>query len=329
MANTFTVTEQTPELSLLGGAAFSLSEPAPSFAVVGDATGVLSMTEPAPVAAFEGKTGVFAVSEVQPTVALTAYGPVGAELDTTEPQPVLAFVGFAATALAVTERRPTVALTGVRAVALASTEQLPTVTFTGIEGEIGNHSFAVAEQLPTLSFVSLVSASATSTTVELTEGPRPLEDYDAWSVNVANRAHSGFTNYRFNSFFTFNGVDYGVSDAGVFSLTGELDGVDPIPVKAIWGVSNLGNHFPKRFYRAFLTVRDRGGYFTVAAVMDEEERQTFTVDPTSKSGVHREVVRLRRDMIGTDVAVEVMNENGGDLEIHDLEVDHQVLKRRA
>lgn len=365
MANVFTVTEQLPEAALFGGAAISLEEVQPVVALIGSEVGSLAITEQPPLVALSSVTAGFALEEVLPvvalrnnagtfdltepppeqrfissyatfalrealpTVALETNWATRADLAVTETAPTVSLSGYRTTDLAVTEALPAVALTGRVDNVFTLTEALPTVALNGVVGTLDPGAFAVTEQLPVLAFISFTSSSAAEDVVVPTDEILPLTEYTAWSVNVANGAHAGFTNYQFNSFFAFEGKQYGLSDSGVFELVGDDDDGELINAKAVWGVSDLGTHYPKRFYRAFLTARDRGGYVSLAVIMDEVERQEFSCDHSGKAGVHTKPVRLRRDMIGTNVAVELANVAGEDIDVLGPEIEHQVLKRRA
>ncbi len=330
--NIFTLVEPTPTLSFAGGASLSLVEPLPLFSSDGNEGASFALIEPFPGITFAGVSGNFALTEPFPTIDFGGVWLSTGNFALKEPLPIFAFTGQKASTLTLVEPLPKLSLNSYIPGTLRLTEPIPLLDMIG--GSTGQVvSFAFDEPIPILNLIgfAVVSPDA-SIPVDPESGEiRPLSDYTAWSVNVKNGAHAGFTNYEFSSLLYFNGKYYGTRDDGLFELAGDDDNGAKIVTSNRWGASDHGTAYPKRFHHSDVECRSRNaGTMILKIYADEEDSKSFPFDPgeLGRKGLHNQVVRGRRDLLGTEITPEIVNVDGGDWEVNGFEINMQTLPRR-
>lgn len=316
MANTFTLTEAPPTFTFIGGGSLTISEASPVLSLIGRSPTAFTLQEPAPVLVMQGVSGRLDMTEPIPVFAATGSSSRGS-FTFTEPIPVFAATGRKQTSFTLTEPIPVVDLLSKVESLFTFEEPVPTFSATG--DIVATVTFTFSEPVPVLEFVGVL---------DLVDADSEYSNYTAWVVNPVNQVHSGFKNYEFNSLFAFNGSYYGCRSDGVFELVGNSDDGTEISSVNVWGDSEMGHPYHKRFYRANIEIRNQGdGTLTLGITTNETSRTTFSVDPTDVSGLHRKVIRGRRDVHGTEFSLDLYNVDGGDFDVHEIEVINQELKR--
>ncbi|HZX81045.1 MAG TPA: hypothetical protein VFE72_08860 [Lysobacter sp.] len=83
-------------------------------------------------------------------------------------------------------------------------------------------------------------------------------DYLATTINTANKATSGYTNYPFNSFAKLGRTYYGMAPDGIRRLEGPDDAGDPIAARVRLAFTNMGSIAEKRIRAAYLAYTATG-----------------------------------------------------------------------
>jgi hypothetical protein len=151
------------------------------------------------------------------------------------------------------------------------------------------------------------------------------EDGVVWVVNMDTGASSQYEQYGFNSFFTRDGVHYGVTDDGIYKLEGDDDAGQPIDALAALPRSNLGDGYLKNVPNFYVGVASTGKLI-LKAVADGQEYLYEARSSSEELSTHR--IDLGRGLEGTFWQFTLMNQDGCDFEIADIEFVPVVRKRR-
>lgn len=163
---------------------------------------------------------------------------------------------------------------------------------------------------------------------EFSGGVLLLESFEVVCVNARSKAHSTYTNFPFNSFARFNGVDLGCSSAGIHTLGGDLDETENIDAELWFGLSDCGTSNKKRVDSVWLRVR-RNGALDVKLKYDEVVEVIDRVPNYSTSdGVQTVRSKGARGAEGNFIQVGVANVDGSDFELPDMEMDTVTLSGR-
>jgi hypothetical protein len=151
------------------------------------------------------------------------------------------------------------------------------------------------------------------------------EDGVVWVVNMDTNASSQYEQYGFNSFFTRNGIHYGVADDGIYELSGDDDAGQPIEALAMLPKSNLGDGYLKNVPNFYVGVSSTGKMILKA----NADGQEYLYEARSSSEdlkTHR--FDLGRGLEGTFWQFTLMNQEGCDFNIADIEFTPVVRRRR-
>jgi hypothetical protein len=146
-----------------------------------------------------------------------------------------------------------------------------------------------------------------------------------WVVNLDTGASSQYEQYGFNSFFTRDGIHYGVADDGIYKLEGDDDNGQPIESMAALPRSNLGDGYLKNVPNFYVGVSSTGRMI-LKAVADGQEYLYEARSSSEELKTHR--IDLGRGLEGTFWQFTLMNQEGCDFEIADIEFVPVVRKRR-
>ena len=146
-----------------------------------------------------------------------------------------------------------------------------------------------------------------------------------WVVNMDTGASSQYEQYGFNSFFTRNGVHYGVADDGIYKLEGDDDNGQPIESLAALPRSNLGDGYLKNVPNFYVGAASTGKLI-LKAVADGQEYLYEARSSSEELKTHR--IDLGRGLEGTFWQFTLINQDGCDFKIADIEFVPVVRKRR-
>jgi hypothetical protein len=151
------------------------------------------------------------------------------------------------------------------------------------------------------------------------------EDGVVWVVNMDTNASTKYEQYGFNSFFTRNGIHYGVADDGIYELSGDDDAGQPIDALAALPRSNLGDGYLKNVPNFYVGVASTGKLI-LKAVADGQEYLYEARSSSEELSTHR--IDLGHGLEGTFWQFTLMNQDGCDFKIADIEFEPVVRKRR-
>ena len=155
-------------------------------------------------------------------------------------------------------------------------------------------------------------------------------DYEMWVVNTATIGAAKYTNTPFNSMATTRGKTYGLTETGLFELTGDDDAGAPIEAAIQTGMLDFGTHENKAIARAYLYVGS-GDHIYLRAISSrkgERASQWYEIIPRIEDDVEPRRVRLARGVKSVTWGFEVKNIDGGSLDLRYLDAVPVVLRRR-
>lgn len=106
---------------------------------------------------------------------------------------------------------------------------------------------------------------------------------DVWVANIATQAHSRYAGFGFNSFCRYDGKYYGCKSDGIYELTGDTDGADPIPCTVTFAETDFGASNLKRFESVYLGVK-ASGQLVLKVVQDASNVYHYNVIPSGNDG---------------------------------------------
>ncbi|HAR39195.1 MAG TPA: hypothetical protein DCS09_11820 [Porphyromonadaceae bacterium] len=137
-----------------------------------------------------------------------------------------------------------------------------------------------------------------------------------WVVNMETAASSQYDRYGFNSFFERDGEYFGVADDGIYKLDGDDDdGVD-IDVLIEIGSSNYGTYKDKKSTGLEIGCSSTG-VLILKITVDGIERLYRMTRTSSTIETHNIPVSHRQ--VGSQWNITLINENGCDLDISDID----------
>jgi hypothetical protein len=138
-------------------------------------------------------------------------------------------------------------------------------------------------------FLASLDANLTSLDTTLATTGTSVLDNTArvWVVNIDTEATSQYDNYGYNSFYTYEGKNYGVAADGIYELTGTTDNGTNIDAQVDFGRSDLGSFYKKRVTSAYLGLNSSGKLsLTVEA---DGVTQTFVMKDSSTTTTRQRV----------------------------------------
>ena len=152
---------------------------------------------------------------------------------------------------------------------------------------------------------------------------------EVWVVNEETKAHSTYTNWRFNSYGEFNGIAIVAFPDGLYTLTGDEDGTTQIDAKVYWAPSDLGTNKQKTGWDAYVRVRGSGEPIRLVAVTDEVEKRIYTGTMVNfPKGIHPKRFQSTRALQGRMWQFGFENTQGGDFALEEIEIIPVVGSRR-
>lgn len=151
--------------------------------------------------------------------------------------------------------------------------------------------------------------------------------FKTYALNTKNIAHTEYTNYNFNSYFKLANIYYGVTNTGIYKLTGDLDIASAIQTEVALPISSFDKQGMKACQDAIILGRLVGD-MEVQLVFDEQEaREGFIVTSDTREGLHRIRVRIPKGLKGAVVQPKLKNVDGSNFSINNLELFIKELQR--
>ena len=204
------------------------------------------------------------------------------------------------------------------------------VSLTGLTGLVGKPTVILPGMTVSLTgYVIPVGVPAVilpGLTVAL-KGTVAAASYKAIVINTETFAISEYDNFNFSSFARYNGAVYASGPAGLYRLDGALDDTTPIGAKLSTGLWSFDttNNVRLDDMIAYL----KGSQVKITTVDDELNPTSSEItNQATKSGVYPVRLTACKGGIGNAFGFDIENVEGGDLELKDLEVRVEKLRRK-
>jgi hypothetical protein len=102
------------------------------------------------------------------------------------------------------------------------------------------------------------------------------EIYECWVLNTPKFAPSVYSNFKFNSYCSFEGKAFGANGAGIYELAGDTDAGDPIDAGVTFSKTTFGVPTAKRLLKAHIGYT--GGTPVIIIEVENGTRKTYTID---------------------------------------------------
>ncbi len=147
-----------------------------------------------------------------------------------------------------------------------------------------------------------------------------------WAVNADTGASSMYEGYDLNSMGKWGPSQYlGARNDGIYLMEGDDDDGAPIRASIAFGAKTFGTLQKKTVQHAYLGVASGGGLYARVSV----DGKTYTYKVRRSSDVlQTQRIDMGRGLQATHVVLELLNENGADFELADIEFNIAVLARR-
>jgi hypothetical protein len=159
------------------------------------------------------------------------------------------------------------------------------------------------------------------------------EQYDAWVMNARTKAFSQFTNYNFNSFATFNGVNYAMGEQGLYRLDGETDAGALIDYSVKTGLLDLNKSGMKRVLSAYLHFKAGGEVLLKVNVTSDKgvkEEHWFKLDGRTATDMREDRIKdMGQGIVSSLWQFEITRLSGSGFEFDSMRVLPVNLTRRV
>lgn len=159
----------------------------------------------------------------------------------------------------------------------------------------------------------------------------PEGAFSAWVLNADTTGVTSYSNFPFNSLATHRGVTYGLTETGLYELTGDTDDGTPIEAHLRTGDLDFGTSRDKNIPRAYLNLLTSGQVVlkTISSIRGARTERWYELAPKAGNDEALRRVPLARGLRGATWAFEVRNLEGATFEFSDAEVLPVVLSRRG
>jgi len=153
---------------------------------------------------------------------------------------------------------------------------------------------------------------------------------EGWVLNTDTLGYSEYTNFPFNSLAAVNGRHYAVAEDGLYELTGDDDAGEPIDAAIRTGLLDLGSHFIKDAKAAYLGYTSSGKLVLKVATTakGQKEEWWYELKQGSAPSLRDGRVTIGRGLRAKYWQFEVVNTDGADFELDDIQVMYNILSRR-
>ena len=167
-------------------------------------------------------------------------------------------------------------------------------------------------------------------------GKLPLEDgdYSAWVMNAETTGATTYSNFPFNSLLTHENRSYGVTETGLYELTGTDDDGTDIDWSIRTGDINFRSSKDKRTIRAYIYALTDGSLTlkTVSSDFGARTERNYLIEPRASDSQDDEtfrMVKLSRGLQGIWWSFELTSVDGSTVDFKGAEVLPVILVRRG
>lgn len=201
-----------------------------------------------------------------------------------------------------------------------------------------NIAFVVAEGIDVPDSISSVGQFLELITETMVmAGTLVIDDtvYEAWVVNSETFAAWKYENYPFNSFAEVDGRYYGLTDTGLYELTGNDDAGTDIDAAIRTGLVRLGNTMLTGCPRAYLGYTSDGALLLKTFITRNGKKSEghYTLEarpsPDASDAPSQMPTKMDRFARSTYWQFELQNVDGSDFQLDDMAVLPVLLRRRG
>ena len=152
-----------------------------------------------------------------------------------------------------------------------------------------------------------------------------------WVVNTKDQAFSEYQNFPFNSLCASGGRYFAVAEDGLYELAGETDAGAPIQAGIKTGLLDLGTHFIKDVKAAYIGYNSTGKLLLHVTTTQKgrKEQWWYELKQEAADSLRDGRVTVGRGLRSKYWQFEVVNLDGADFELDDIQIMYSVLSRRT
>ena len=154
--------------------------------------------------------------------------------------------------------------------------------------------------------------------------------YHGIVLSTEAAAFTEYTEYPFNSLFTFKGKPYGVADDGIYLLEGSDDAGEPIEAAFKTKLTTMRQRALKDARGLYLGYTSDGELvLKVTTTRDGKKREDwYKAQYSGDADFRHNRMKIQRGLRSTYWQFEVANVDGADFEVEDVTILYEVLSRR-
>lgn len=159
--------------------------------------------------------------------------------------------------------------------------------------------------------------------------PIAEDEYQMWVVNADNIGVTQYTNMPFNSISTHSGTTLGLTETGLYELSGETDDSTEIDAYMRTGHLTFGSTQNKAIDRAYLYVKSDQDLY-VKTISDHDgtrHAEWYKLVVDDKDVLRTRLLRTKREVWGVAWSFQIENIDGGSLDLRGVEVMPVLLRR--
>jgi hypothetical protein len=162
-------------------------------------------------------------------------------------------------------------------------------------------------------------------TYNINDRPDLHESGAVWVVNLESGASSVYEQYGFNSFFTRNGVNYGVAHDGIYRLDGEQDQNELIQALAQLPKTDMGDSRIKNVPQVYAGIAS--GNRMILKVEADGQTYYYHAEGSNETMTNQRF-KIGRGLQGRYWTLTLLNHDGCDFELDTIEFEPVVQQRR-
>ncbi len=157
------------------------------------------------------------------------------------------------------------------------------------------------------------------------------EEYYAWALNTQNLAPSQYTNYSFNSMAKFGTTYLGAKDDGIYELVGADDAGSDIDAVIKTGLLDFGSAKLKTVPECYLgyTATGRLVVKTITTTGGQKQQNWYELAATTADAAREGRIKIGRGLRARYWQFELVNMDGADFELDQLQMRPMILTRRV
>lgn len=155
----------------------------------------------------------------------------------------------------------------------------------------------------------------------------------AWTMDLASKAQTTYTNFNFNSFATIGSKVFAAHAGGIHVLGGPDDAGEPIRARLRTGIHDFGTRDTKSFSDVFVALTTDGTMLLKTITIEKTGRRVMAIykmkQRAATEGIRETRFEIGRGIVAVDWDIELENVDGADFDIRNLNFVPTNLSRRT